>query len=173
MIVGPESPLGPRVKMASLAFAALALTGSVSSPCTSNAFEPEQPPIVCRMATSVGENTYYTTRILSQPLSSANLTVNDLRDFSGLTASQIGRLFGVSRRSVNNWMAGNPMAPRHQERLSTIQQTLLSLTGRSAEERRVELLVSSAGPSIFQQLVNQISGDAVLRENPLSAKDQF
>jgi transcriptional regulator with XRE-family HTH domain len=101
------------------------------------------------------------------------MTVGDLRGYTGLTASQIGRLFGVSRRSVNNWMAGGPMAPRHAERLSAIQQVVLSMTGKTADDRRAELLASSAGPSLFQQLVSEVSEDAMLREGPLSAKDQF
>jgi hypothetical protein len=65
------------------------------------------------------------------------------------------------------------MAPQHEERLSTFLQLVLSLEGATPDERRSELLVSSVGPSIFQQLVNEVSGGAVLRENPLSARDQF
>jgi len=65
------------------------------------------------------------------------------------------------------------MAPRHEERLSQIQQIMLSLLGRTPDERRAELLASSTGPSIFQQLVDEVVEDAVLHENPLAAKDQF
>ena len=173
MTITPESHPDSRVRTMFWAFTALALSGSVSAPCISGMTGSEPLPVVARVATSVGETAFCPRRDLVGPASVASLTVDDLRDYCGLTASQIGRLFGVSRRSINNWISGNSMAPRHEERLSQIQQIMLSLLGRTPDERRAELLASSTGPSIFQQLVDEVVEDAVLHENPLAAKDQF
>lgn len=154
-------------------FALIALTGSLSTPCTSTMVNDDPQPVVSRVATSVGEFSFSEQRNMVYPQVETRFTVGELREYSGLTASQIGRMFGVSRRSVNNWMAGGPMASQHVERLSTIEQVVRSLPGRTAEERRAELLASSSGPSLFQQLVNEISPDVLLQMNPLAARDQF
>jgi transcriptional regulator with XRE-family HTH domain len=101
------------------------------------------------------------------------VTVKELRDLTGLSAGQLGRLFGVSRRSINNWLAGAAMAPHHAERLADLQCTILRLPCTTSAERRNELLASAKGTSLFQQLVNQIPGGPMLHGNSLSASDRF
>jgi hypothetical protein len=65
------------------------------------------------------------------------------------------------------------MAPQYQKRLSAIQRTVLSVGGVTPDERRSRLLASSSGPSLFQQLVDQVTSGPVLRANPMAARDQF
>jgi len=100
-------------------------------------------------------------------------TVLALRDATGLTAAQLGRLFGVSRRSINNWLSGNPMAPHHEDRLSHLCDVTLAISAATADDRRAALLDSSHGTSIFQQLVDQVSGMETIHSNPLATKDLF
>ena len=92
---------------------------------------------------------------------------------SGLTASQVARLFGVSRRSVNNWIAGKPMAPHHEERLSQLVAIVRGVEGTTPDERRAALLDSSAGRSIFHQILEQSPTAESLQVNPLSPSEQF
>lgn len=101
------------------------------------------------------------------------LGVAELRETSGLTASQIARLFGVSRRSVNNWFVGRPMSSVHEERLSQLLATVRSLSGRNSMEKRAELLASAEGPSIFHQLLAEAPSETVLQVNPLRPREQF
>lgn len=77
--------------------------------------------------------------------------VATLKVESGLTADQLGRLLGVSRRSIHNWAAGTAIAPAHEERLRELEMLVFSLSADSPEERRKILLDSSNGPSIFKQ----------------------
>jgi hypothetical protein len=77
--------------------------------------------------------------------------VANLKAESGLTADQLGRLLGVSRRSIHNWAAGTVIAPAHEERLRDLERLVFSLPAHSPEERRRLLLESSNGPSIFRQ----------------------
>lgn len=100
-------------------------------------------------------------------------TVSELRDVSGLTATQLGRLFGVSRRSINNWMAGSPMSPHHKTRLSVLRTVFLAIPASSPEERRSALLDSSNGQTLFHQLVGENSEGPVLQTDPLAARNQF
>lgn len=84
-------------------------------------------------------------------------SVAELRLVSGLTIDQISRLLGVSRRSVHNWMTGNAMASFHQERVSYLLSVMYSLAASSPDERRIELLGSHGGPSLFHQMLAQRS----------------
>lgn len=99
-------------------------------------------------------------------------TVSDLRAISGLTANQIGRLFGVSRRSVQNWVAGMSMAEQHQRRLDGLIDQIRRL-GATPEERRQALLKSSGGRSKFAQLAAEVQRDAVIQATALSARQQL
>lgn len=97
-------------------------------------------------------------------------TVSGLRIASGLTADQISRLFGVSRRSVQNWVAGAPMASAHEERLAHLYSVVLA-SGKSPEDRRKKLLSSAGGKSRFHQLIGEINRGPVLEPPALSSRD--
>lgn len=47
--------------------------------------------------------------------------VERLRSGFGLSAEQLARLFGVSRRTVNNWIAGRPLSEENLRRLMRIE----------------------------------------------------
>lgn len=98
-------------------------------------------------------------------------SVASLRAMSGLTADQLGRLFGVSRRSVQNWIAGGSMAANHEQRLSRITAVILS-AGSTPEDRRRKLLSSQqGGESLFHQLARELRHEAVLQPPAFSARD--
>jgi transcriptional regulator with XRE-family HTH domain len=103
----------------------------------------------------------------------SDFSVTMLRDLSGLTANQLGSLFGVSRRSINNWMAGAPMAPHHSARLQKLREVILQLTASTPIERKTELLDSSKGMSLFHQLVSQIPSGAIIQGESVSARNQL
>lgn len=97
-------------------------------------------------------------------------TVSGLRVVSGLTADQIARLFGVSRRTIQNWVAGGAMASGHEERLAHLYAVVLA-NGQTPEERRKKLLSSAGGMSIFHQLIGELQRGAVLEPPAVSARD--
>lgn len=99
-------------------------------------------------------------------------SVANLRLLSGLTASQLGRLFGVSRRSIQGWVAGGSMSPVHHERLSLLLARITPL-GVTAEDRKAALLRSSEGPSLFHQYIDEIQRGAVLQVRPFSIAEQL
>ena len=100
------------------------------------------------------------------------LRVAELRTMSNLTADQVGRLFGVSRRSVQNWIAGAPMTASHEERLTRLTSLVLN-AGSTPEERRLKLLKSSNGVSLFHQLINDLEQDALVNPVAVSARNQL
>jgi transcriptional regulator with XRE-family HTH domain len=99
--------------------------------------------------------------------------IADLRMLSGLTTDQVGRLLGVSRRSVHNWLSGGAMAIQHAERVSEILALVNALVGQTPEQRRAALLDSSQGQSLFHQLLGQLKPDAQLQVVAVSARERM
>lgn len=170
-----DSDVRRHVRWAEAALAIALTTGSLTTPPPHSTTSTSSPSsvVISRVGSSVGENFQTSRPIETKPLDSSPWTVSALRDLSGLTATQIGRLFGVSRRSINNWMAGSPMAAHHETRLSVLRSVFLAIPASSPDERRSALLDSSSGPTLFQQLVSEVSEGPVLQSNPLAARNQF
>jgi transcriptional regulator with XRE-family HTH domain len=79
--------------------------------------------------------------------------VRHLRDASGLTAEQIARLFGVSRRAVHLWASGGRMNAAHHERLARLLAITSELPGHTPEQRRAALLTPGRnGMNLFDRL---------------------
>ncbi|WNM27359.1 hypothetical protein RN607_14340 [Demequina capsici] len=77
-----------------------------------------------------------------------------LKDESGLTADQLGKMLGVTRRSVHNWAAGAAIAPKHQARLQQLHDLVFELEATNLAERRDILLDSATGPSLYRQFAD-------------------
>lgn len=97
----------------------------------------------------------------------------EVRALTGLTTDQVGRLFGVSRRSVHNWINGNAMAPQHEERAAKILSIIHILPGSTAAERRAALLDSSRGVSLFHQLLVSRDEGVRLQVAGVSARERI
>lgn len=73
----------------------------------------------------------------------------DLRMHADLTAAQIGRLLGVTPRTVHSWLDGAPVPARHAELLDRLTAMVHALPGGTPAARHAALLDSTAGPSAF------------------------
>jgi transcriptional regulator with XRE-family HTH domain len=108
-----------------------------------------------------------------QPVRTSSELIADLRLLSGLTTDQVGRLLGVSRRSVHNWLNGGVMARQHAERVSEILALVKALDGETPEQRRAALLDSSGGQSLFHKLLKQLKPNAQLQVSAASARERI
>lgn len=95
-----------------------------------------------------------------------------LKDESGLTADQIGKMLGVTRRSVHNWAAGAAIAAKHQVRLEQLHNLVFGLTAATPDERRDLLLDSVTGPSLYRQFAES-TARAVRVQYPVPAIERF
>jgi len=102
-------------------------------------------------------------------MDTSNLIAN-LKELSGLTYDQIARLFGVSRRSIQNWFAGQTIPLEHSERASLLISRITPL-GNTADARHLALLKSSNGPSLFHQYVDEIPRPQVIQVSAFSPRD--
>lgn len=108
-----------------------------------------------------------------EPSLSLAQRIAQIRAMVGLTTDQVGRLFGVSRRSVHNWINGSAMAPQHEERAATVLSIVQALPGSTPHERRSALLDSTHGTSLFHQLVATREEAERLQVAAVSARDRI
>jgi DNA-binding transcriptional regulator YiaG len=107
------------------------------------------------------------------PSASLAQRIAEIRALVGLTTDQVGRLFGVSRRSVHNWINGNAMAPQHEERAAKVLSIVQALPGSTPVERRSALFDSSRGTSLFHQLVATRDEAEPLQVAGVSARERI
>lgn len=100
-------------------------------------------------------------RVPMQPKTSAEDSTNiirEIKELSGLTAEQVGKIFGVSRRSVQNWIRGNKMSSANAEYAALVLAQLEAIPAESPMQRRekvlhVDIEDGYAKPSLFEQFV--------------------
>ncbi|NVC25305.1 hypothetical protein E7Z53_17950 [Kocuria salina] len=56
----------------------------------------------------------------------------------------------MTRRSIHNWAAGTPIAPKHESRVRALSELVFGLDAATPEARRELMLDSSSGPSHFK-----------------------
>lgn len=79
----------------------------------------------------------------------------ELKADSGLTVAQIGRLLGVTRRSIHNWVAGSPISEIHADRIRDLSDLVFGLDASAADDRRERLLDSTKGPSLYRKFMEE------------------
>lgn len=74
----------------------------------------------------------------------AQKMVDELRRLSGLTNEEIAPLAGVSRRSLQSWIAGEPISARRENRLRTVLDAIRQLATPTAIATRERLLARAS-----------------------------
>lgn len=87
-----------------------------------------------------------------------------------MTADQLGKLFGVSRRTIQNWVTGAPMAAKHQARMEELI-ALVEPLGDTPEGRRARIFSSENGPSLYHHLVQLVAKPVELQPSTMSGLD--
>lgn len=110
-----------------------------------------------------------------RPMQSTATIVRDLREKSGLTWDQLGRLLGVSRRAVHLWAAGGRINARHLELLTRLRGIVESLPAADASQRRMLLFETrQSQPSIFDVFLRlHASDEGVVTGTPFTPDQLF
>jgi transcriptional regulator with XRE-family HTH domain len=91
--------------------------------------------------------------------------IQRLRAQSGLTWDEIGRAFGVSRRTVHAWATGSKLNQEHSARLSVLAQAVDRLDAGSPELTRAALHAPEPnGLSPYQSLIRSLAQPGNRRE---------
>lgn len=98
--------------------------------------------------------------------------IAELRRTSGLTWDQIGRLFGVSRRSVHFWASGKPMNAANEQHLLQVLEVVRQTDRGDARSNRAVLFEVSADGTPFDLLASKRFDEAgaLLGRGPVSRR---
>lgn len=86
--------------------------------------------------------------------------ISELRRISGLTWSQLGKLFGVSQRSVHFWASGKPLNTNHEKRLLRILDIVRAADKGDARTNRAAIFEAKDGSTAFELLAAERFDDA-------------
>jgi len=109
----------------------------------------------------------------SRATSTTTTAVNRLREMSGLTIDQKGRLMGVSRRTVHTWLNGGALTAANEQRLQRLLAVVIGLGEETPEARRAALLSAANGPSLAYRLVQEWPLSAQLQAPAYGIRDRI
>ena len=92
----------------------------------------------------------------------AQKMVNELRSLSGLTNEEIAPLVGVSRRSLQSWIAGEPISARRESRLRAVLDSVRQLAAPTAIATRERLLARAPHSVSAYDLLTEERYDAAI-----------
>ncbi len=135
----------------------LTLGTALASSGTSSA---DLPGILLDPATVFESGTAMGVRLSpsSQPKPASVTTdqaVSELRRLSGLTWEQLGKLFGVARRSIHYWASGGALNARNEKRLLQVLDLVRTADRGESQLNRAALLEAHEGVSAFELLVQE------------------
>jgi transcriptional regulator with XRE-family HTH domain len=106
--------------------------------------------IICRSGTPF---VYVSASSVATATPTVSAALRSLREMSGLTWDQLGKLFGVSRRAVHHWASGGRMTARNADVLADLTLRFSQVKGTSVDERRAAILApDESGYSLFDRL---------------------
>jgi transcriptional regulator with XRE-family HTH domain len=162
---GPKRPAGKI--LAAGVLATLIGTSGITAP-------PRKAPEVAVIGdwTDAGEETWTIWRYVpGDPEYSTSQQVRMLRDLSGLTWSQLARLFGVDRRSLHMWATGGQLNARNAELLAEALRIVRSVATRAGDPTATRAALLAKGPegSVFDQLAAKADSRPVSSSNSARA----
>jgi hypothetical protein len=94
--------------------------------------------------------------------------VQQLKDESGLSWTQVASLFGVTRRAVHFWVRGGNITDEHVVRLERLQSATSAIAMSSPRETRARMLsLDMSGASIFGRLLAETTRQFTPASSPV------
>lgn len=158
----------PRLKLAKTTFIALtsmtAATGLLCQPVVGSANFATSSPVFLITEQPVPAAADVWTSLVAD-MSAAHVRGDQdellwVKEHSGLTWDQLGRVFGVSRRAVHLWANGGRMNEANAESLRRFAAAVASHLGSSPEETRAALLAHESG---VESVIDSFRGAQVRR----------
>ncbi len=158
--------------------ATVIVLGSLLSPMTSVAEPLFRPDLYAYQGGATGSIEPWTVRALLEAetpeAASVSASIAEIRRVSGLTWDQLGRVFGVSRRSVHFWASGKPVNAGNEERVRRVLALVRQSDRGSAEQNRALLLTPAGDLTPFDLIAEERFQEAALAlgtGSPRSAPD--
>lgn len=103
--------------------------------------------------------------------STASEKIRYIQTHSGFNNKELGDIFCVSRRSIQNWATGRTVSGASAEKIDLFFTKMISLKDLTPEESRTALLSSTNGESFvqeFKQLTRR--GEKMLVPTPIEGR---
>ena len=97
----------------------------------------------------------------------------DLGERTGLTAGQVGRLFGVTARTANHWSVTGSVPTRYEAQFERVLDVIEGIDVGGPEQVRTALLSSAGGRSLFHQLVDEAPRHERMQFDGVSVRDRI
>ena len=105
------------------------------------------------------------------PATAATRLLGRIRQASGLTIEAVAPLVGVSRRTVDSWLAGGSISQRNEERLREVAEAIEEIAAADAGSVRDRLLERVPGSArIYDMLAERRYSEAIARATGKSVK---
>lgn len=103
--------------------------------------------------------------------STASEKVRYIQNMSGFNNKELGDIFGVSRRSIQNWATGSAVSETNTEKIDMFFTKIMSMSSLKPEELRNALLSSTNGESFVQEFKRSIQrGEKILVPTPIEGR---
>lgn len=103
--------------------------------------------------------------------STASEKIIYIQKYSGFNNKELGDIFGVSRRSIQNWSTGRAVSETNTEKINLFFTKMMSLKSLTPEESRDTLLSIDSGESFIQGFKRSIRrGEKMLVPTPIEGR---
>lgn len=90
---------------------------------------------------------------LDAEVSGARQRLENVREATGVSVTELARVFGVSRQAAHKWLRGGSLRARHEERLSSLEKVVSAIERAGVSVGAYTYRRTLAGtPSILEQL---------------------
>lgn len=97
--------------------------------------------------------------------------VRYIQTHAGFNNKELGDIFGVSRRSIQNWATGSAISRVNIEKIDLFFNKMMSLKSLTPKESRATLLSSTNGESFVQEFKRSIKrGEKMLVPTPIEGR---
>lgn len=94
-----------------------------------------------------------------------------IQTYAGFNNKELGDIFGVSRRSIQNWATGSAVSEANTAKIDQFFAKMMSLKALTPEESRAALLSSASGESFVQAFKQSTRrGEKMLVPTPIEGR---
>ena len=103
--------------------------------------------------------------------STASEKIRYIQKYAGFNNKELGDIFGVSRRSIQNWATGSAISETNTEKIDLFFTKMMTLKVLTPKESRTALLSSANGESFVQEFKWSIRrGERMLVPTPIEGR---
>lgn len=94
-----------------------------------------------------------------------------IQTHAGFNNKELGNIFGVSRRSIQNWATGSTVSENNTAKIDVFYTKMMSLKDLTPKEARAELLSSASRESFIQEFKQSTRrGEKMIVPTPIEGR---